>query len=44
MAFKSVPSTKFPSERENSKDDLLAFALPMQAVLNDPTRRPSARP
>ena len=39
MAFKSIPSLKFPSERENSKDDLLAFALPMQAVLNDATRR-----
>ena len=39
MAFKSIPSLKFPSEREDSKDDLLAFALPMQAVLNDATRR-----
>ena len=39
MAFKSIPSTKFPSEREDSKDELLAFALPMQAVLNDATRR-----
>ena len=39
MAFKSIPSLKFPSEREDSKDELLAFALPMQAVLNDATRR-----
>ena len=39
MAFRSVPSTRFPSEREDSKDELLAFALPMQAVLNDATRR-----
>ena len=39
MAFKSIPSTKLPSEREDSKDELLAFALPMQAVLNDATRR-----
>ena len=39
MAFKSIPSLKFPSEREDSKDELLAFALPMQATLNDATRR-----